>query len=43
MKNYLAVTGLLSSAEERALAEEMARSTGDVRDVRNQLVVRKAL
>ena len=41
--DVVTLSGEVSSAEERELAEEMARSTGDVKDVRNQLVVRKAL
>jgi hypothetical protein len=36
VKSYVVVTALLA-------AEEVARNTGDVKDVRNQLVVRKAL
>jgi len=41
--DVVTLSGEVVSAEEKALAEEMARSTGDVKDVRNQLVVRKAL
>jgi len=41
--DVVTLSGEVSSAEEKALAEELARSTGDVKDVRNQLVVRKAL
>src|SRR5688572_10608019 len=41
--DVVTLSGQAASAEEKALAEEMARSTGDVKDVRNQLVVRKAL
>jgi hyperosmotically inducible protein len=41
--DVVTLTGEVSSAEEKALAEEMTRSTGDVEDVRNQLVVRKTL
>jgi len=41
--DVVTLSGEVVSAEEKALAEEIARSTGDVKDVRNQLVVRKAL
>jgi osmotically-inducible protein OsmY len=41
--DVVTLSGEVVSAEEKALAEELARSTGDVKDVRNQLVVRKAL
>lgn len=41
--DVVTLSGEVASAEEKALAEELARSTGDVKDVRNQLVVRKAL
>ena len=41
--DIVTLSGEVVSAEESALAEELARSTGDVKDVRNQLVVRKAL
>jgi osmotically-inducible protein OsmY len=37
------LSGQVASSEEKALAEELALNTGDVKDVRNQLVVRKAL
>ena len=40
--DVVTLSGEVVSAEEKALAEELARSTGDVKDVRNQLVVRKA-
>jgi osmotically-inducible protein OsmY len=33
------LSGRVSSSEEKELAEQIARSTGDVSDVRNQLVV----
>jgi hypothetical protein len=42
MKKYLAIAGDVASAEERSLAEELARNTGYGKDVRNELVVRKA-
>jgi osmotically-inducible protein OsmY len=38
--DVVTLTGEVGSAEEKALAEELARNTGDVKDVRNQLVVR---
>ena len=41
--DVVTLSGEVVSAEEKALAEELTRSTGDVKDVRNQLVVRKAL
>lgn len=41
--DVVTLSGEVGSAEEKALAEEMARSTGDVKNVRNQLVVRKTL
>jgi hyperosmotically inducible periplasmic protein len=34
------LSGEVASAEEKQLAEQLARNTGDVKDVRNQLVVR---
>jgi osmotically-inducible protein OsmY len=33
------LSGSVASDEERQLAEELARNTGDVRDVRNELVL----
>lgn len=41
--DIVTLSGEVVSAQEKALAEELARSTGDVKDVRNQLVVREAL
>jgi osmotically-inducible protein OsmY len=41
--DLVTLSGEVASAEEKSLAEEIARSTGDVKDVRNQLVIRKAL
>jgi hyperosmotically inducible periplasmic protein len=38
--DVVTLTGEVGSAEEKALAEELARNTGDVEDVRNQLTVR---
>ena len=35
------LSGDVASSEERSLAEQLARNTGDVKDVLNQLVVRK--
>ena len=40
--NVVTLSGEVASSEEKALAEELTRNTGDVKDVRNQLVVRKA-
>lgn len=41
--DQVTLSGEVASAQERALAEEIALSTGDVKSVRNQLVVRAAL
>ena len=41
--DVVTLSGEVASAEEKSLAEQIARNTGDVKDVRNQLVVRKAL
>ena len=41
--DVVTLSGEVASGEEKSLAEELARNTGDVKDVRNQLVVRKAL
>lgn len=41
--DVVTLSGEVASRQEKALAEQLALSTGDVRDVRNQLVVRKAL
>jgi osmotically-inducible protein OsmY len=38
--DVVTLTGEVDTAEEKALAEELTRNTGDVKDVRNQLVVR---
>ena len=48
MRDYVAVTGLLASSLGSMQAfsverEGAAKDAGDVKDVRNQLVVRKAL
>jgi hyperosmotically inducible periplasmic protein len=40
--DVVTLSGEVGSAEERLLAEELARNTGDVKDVRNQLVVGRA-
>jgi len=40
--DVVTLSGDVASAEEKALAEELARNTGDVKDVRNQLIVHKA-
>jgi osmotically-inducible protein OsmY len=37
--NLVTLSGEVSTAEVKQLAEEIARNTGDVKDVRNQLVV----
>jgi osmotically-inducible protein OsmY len=37
--DVVTLSGRVASAEEKQLAEEIARNTGDVRDVRNELVV----
>ena len=37
--DVVTLSGRVSSSEEKQLAEELARNTGDVSDVRNQLVV----
>jgi hyperosmotically inducible periplasmic protein len=37
--DVVTLSGRVSSAEEKQLAEEIARNTGDVRDVRNELVI----
>ena len=39
--DVVTLTGEVGSEEEKALAEELARNTGDVKDVRNQLIVRE--
>jgi len=41
--NVVTLSGEVASGEEKALAEELARNTGTVKDVLNQLSVRKAL
>ena len=41
-RDVVTLSGEVGSAEERVLAEELARNTGDVKSVRNQLIVRKA-
>ena len=41
--DVVTLSGRVASAEEKQLAEEIARNTGDVRDVRNQLVVDTAV
>jgi len=40
--DVVTLNGEVSSAEEKQLAEELARNTGDVKQVRNQLVVKRA-
>jgi osmotically-inducible protein OsmY len=40
--DVVTLSGQAASSEEKSLAEELARNTGDVKDVRNQLVVAKA-
>jgi hyperosmotically inducible periplasmic protein len=41
--DVVTLSGEVASAEEKSLAEELTRNTGDVKSVRNQLVVRKAI
>ena len=41
--DVVTLSGEVASGEEKSLAEELTRNTGDVKNVRNQLVVRKAL
>ena len=41
--DVVTLSGEVASSEEKSLAEELTRNTGDVKEVRNQLVVRKAL
>jgi len=40
--DVVTLSGQVASSEEKSLAEEIARNTGDVKNVRNQLVVAKA-
>lgn len=40
--DVVTLSGQVASAEEKQLAEQIARNTGDVRDVRNQLTVSRA-
>ncbi len=40
--DVVTLSGQVASSEEKSLAEQLARNTGDVKDVRNQLVVAKA-
>jgi osmotically-inducible protein OsmY len=40
--DVVTLSGEVRSAEEKQLVEELARNTGDVKQVRNQLVVRAA-
>ena len=37
--DVVTLSGEVASAEEKQLAEELARNTGDVKQVHNQLVV----
>ncbi len=41
--DVVTLSGRVASGEEKQLAEEIARNTGDVKDVRNQLVVDAAV
>jgi hyperosmotically inducible periplasmic protein len=41
-RDVVTLSGEVASAEESALAEELARNTGAVKSVRNELVVRRA-
>jgi osmotically-inducible protein OsmY len=40
--DVVTLAGAVSSSEEKQLAEQIARNTGDVKDVRNQLVVQRS-
>jgi osmotically-inducible protein OsmY len=40
LNGEVALSGFAKSAEEKAVAEQIARSTGGVRAVRNNLVIR---
>ncbi len=40
--DVVTLSGNVASAEEKSLAEELARNTGDVKDVRNQLMIHTA-
>jgi osmotically-inducible protein OsmY len=40
--DVVTLTGQVASSEQKQLAEELARNTGDVKEVRNQLVVKRA-
>lgn len=40
--DVVTLSGEVASAEEKQLAEELAKNTGDVKQVRNQLVVKRA-
>jgi len=40
--DIVTLAGEVPSSEEKQLAEQLARNTGDVKDVHNQLVVRRA-
>jgi osmotically-inducible protein OsmY len=40
--DVVTLSGEVASAEEKQLAEELTRNTGDVKDVRNQLIVARA-
>jgi len=41
-RDVVTLAGEVASAEEKQLAEQLARNTGDVKDVHNQLVIRRA-
>lgn len=41
--DVVTLSGEVASREEKALAEELTRNTGDVKNVHNQLVVKKAI
>jgi hyperosmotically inducible protein len=40
--DVVTLAGEVASSEEKQLAEQLARNTGDVKDVHNQLVIRRA-
>ncbi len=40
--DVVTLSGAVASGEEKSLAEELARNTGDVKDVKNKLVISKS-
>ena len=39
----MTLTGKVGSAEQKQLAEKLAKNTGDVKSVKNQLVIDKSV